>query len=171
MKRPILSSFFPGVNALTRKDPSKSYPCWGSEKHTVKSGQHSAPFHPPWQPLSSPVLMAPHGKHKLSQDVMPASPPSTAPSLVPCRGIVTALRFPAQHLLLSYLHMKGIPVVGDTWEIICSQELQRKGFWVFSINISSSYKHLPPEEVFAPQFSLLILLSELTNSVNCNYNL
>lgn len=72
------------------------------------------PFHLHSQPLSSSVLMAPHGNHMLSQgpgwqDVTAASPPRTAHFVVPCRGVVTALRFLAQHLLLSYLHIKGMP--------------------------------------------------------------
>lgn len=43
------------------------------------------------------------------QDTVAVSPPRTAHSAVPCRGIGTALRFLTQHLLLSYLHIKGVP--------------------------------------------------------------
>lgn len=65
---------------------------------------------------------------------------------------------------MSYLCIKVVPYPSSRIHLGKSLflGLTREGSWVLNINILASYT--TPEEVFAPRFSLLILLSELANS-------
>lgn len=69
--------------------------------------------------------------------------------------------FLAEYLPVRYICIKVSPDPYSRIHLGKILGLTKEGSWVFNINILASYT--TPEEVFAPQFGLLILFSELAN--------
>lgn len=75
--------------------------------------------------------------------------------------------FLAEYLPVRYICIKVLPDPCSRIHLGKILGLTKEDSWVFNINISASYT--TPEEVFAHQFSLLILLSELANCFSLSF--